>query len=74
METPLVVLSGADDPRETSPVTPKKQLLYHDELACISCVKNRCPLSGDERMRCMRLISVADVIAVVEQLTGEAAS
>ncbi|RME20985.1 MAG: glycosyltransferase family 9 protein [Candidatus Zixiibacteriota bacterium] len=74
VETPLVVLSGADDPKETSPVATKKQLLYHDELACISCVKNRCPLSGDERMQCMRLITVADVMTAVRTMIGQADS
>src|SRR3990172_12015796 len=38
--TPLVVLSGADDPKETSPLTSQKKLLYLSRLECISCVKN----------------------------------
>ena len=58
---PIVVLSGADDPGETSPVTPYKTVIIRDELDCISCVKNICPLSGDEFMRCMNDIPVEEV-------------
>jgi ADP-heptose:LPS heptosyltransferase len=32
---PLVVLSGADDPKSTSPVSPRKRLIYLDHLDCI---------------------------------------
>ncbi len=56
--TPLVVLSGADDPKETSPISNQKRLLYLSYLKCISCVKNKCPLKGEEHMACMRGISV----------------
>jgi ADP-heptose:LPS heptosyltransferase len=55
---PLVVLSGADDPKETSPISNQKRLLYLSHLKCISCVKNKCPLKGEEHMACMRGISV----------------
>lgn len=58
----LVVLSGADDPAETSPLTPRKHLIYRDRLPCISCVKNKCPLTGRDHMRCMREITV-DMVA-----------
>jgi heptosyltransferase II len=65
---PLVVLSGADDPRETSPISGAKRLVYRDQLPCISCVKNKCPLSGDGHMRCMKEITVDDVLAQVRDL------
>ncbi len=58
---PLVVLSGADDPEETSPMTPYKTVIIRNELECISCVRNKCPLSGDAFMRCMTDISVDEV-------------
>jgi len=58
---PVVVLSGADDPEETSPMTPYKTVVIKDELECISCVKNVCPLSGENFMRCMKDISVDEV-------------
>ncbi|MDD3733036.1 MAG: lipopolysaccharide heptosyltransferase II [candidate division Zixibacteria bacterium] len=65
---PLVVLSGADDPRETSPISSQKKLIYPDHLECISCVKNKCPLKGEHLMRCMKEISVEMVLAAVKEL------
>ena len=59
---PVVILSGADDPRSTSPMAADKVLLYEDKLGCISCVKNKCPLKGDEFMACMKLITVNRVL------------
>ena len=64
---PLVVLSGADDPKSTSPVSPRKRLIYLDHLDCISCVKNKCPLTGKAQMQCMRGITVEMVMEHVER-------
>ncbi len=65
---PLVVLSGADDPKETTPLSSHKRLLYLDHLECISCVKNKCPLKGDSCMQCMRGITVEMVVDQIAQL------
>ena len=65
---PLVVLSGADDPKETSPISSNKRLIYLDHLDCISCVKNRCPLKGDAFMRCMKEITVGMVVDQINEL------
>lgn len=70
-DIPLVVLSGADRPDETSPVSDKKTVLIKDDLDCISCVKNVCPKKRNEKnfMRCMIEMSVADVYrATLEHL------
>ncbi len=68
----VVVLSGADNPVETSPIARRKRLVYLDHLDCISCVKNVCPLKGDERMQCMRGITVdavaSEVAALLQQV------
>jgi ADP-heptose:LPS heptosyltransferase len=64
---PLVVLSGPDDPQETSPLSKKKKLIIKD-LDCISCVKNVCPKKGDDFMRCMRLITVDEVLDAAKGL------
>lgn len=61
VDIPLVVLSGADNPEETSPLSVKKTIIIKNGLSCISCVKNRCPFSGDAFMRCMKDISVDEV-------------
>jgi heptosyltransferase-2 len=65
---PLVVLSGADDPNETSPISPTKRLIYHKHLGCISCVKNVCPLKGERQMQCMVEISVEEVLTEITSL------
>ena len=65
---PIVVLSGADDPKETSPISNQKRLIYLDHLDCISCVKNKCPLKGGERMQCMRGITVDAVLMAIDAL------
>ena len=70
---PIVVLSGADDPGETSPISTNKRLLYLDHLECISCRKNKCPLKGDDFMRCMRELTVELVKEQVAELLAPAA-
>lgn len=68
---PLVILSGADAPAVTSPVSEKKTIIIRSELECISCVKNECPKTGAQHLRCMREISVAEVFNTLEvTLTG----
>jgi heptosyltransferase II len=71
VDLPVVVLSGADDPPETSPLARIKRIIIRSELDCISCVKNKCPLSGDKFMRCMTGISVLDVVAEIESVLQE---
>lgn len=65
---PLVVLSGADDPAQTSPVTPHKRVLRRDQLECIACIKNKCPLSGEQFMLCMKEISVEQVADALTEI------
>jgi heptosyltransferase-2 len=64
---PLVVLSGPDDPRETSPLCKKKKLIIKD-IDCISCVKNDCPKKGDDFMLCMKMITVDEVFNAAKSL------
>ncbi len=59
---PLVVLSGADNPAETSPLASKKTVIIKNELECISCVKNKCLLAGERHMQCMKQITIDDVL------------
>lgn len=57
---PVVVLSGADNPSETSPICEKKTVLIKD-IDCISCVRNVCPQKDEAFMKCMTLITVDEV-------------
>ncbi|MDX9858334.1 MAG: lipopolysaccharide heptosyltransferase II [candidate division Zixibacteria bacterium] len=70
---PVVVLSGADDPKETTPLSRRKELIYLEHLDCISCVKNKCPLTGEKQMACMKGISVAMVAERVRTVLGRGA-
>jgi heptosyltransferase-2 len=67
VSVPIVVLSGADDPLSTSPLSNEKSLIYLKDLECISCVKNKCPLKKDDFMKCMKSISVDMVLKEVKQ-------
>ncbi len=60
-DIPLVVISGADRPQETSPISGKKTVIIKNRLGCISCVKNVCPKKGENFMRCMNDISVEEI-------------
>jgi heptosyltransferase-2 len=65
---PIVVLSGADDPKETSPIANRKKLIYLSHLNCISCVKNKCELKGEAFMQCMKGIGVDMVLGKFREL------
>lgn len=69
--TPVVVLSGADNPKETSPLASRKRLIFRDNLDCISCVKNVCPFKDGRSMRCMREITLPTVFQAVKELLSE---
>ncbi|MBU8934262.1 MAG: lipopolysaccharide heptosyltransferase II [candidate division Zixibacteria bacterium] len=71
VEAPIVVLSGADDPRSTTPLSPLKRLVFREELDCISCVKNRCPLKDSMQMQCMTGISLDRVMMEVDHILGK---
>jgi hypothetical protein len=49
-----------------------KRLIYRDQLDCISCVKNKCPLKGEAFMRCMKEISLEMVVAEADTLLPKA--
>jgi heptosyltransferase-2 len=55
-----ISLSGADNPDETRPLA-RKGTVIRKPLPCSPCVKNICPLH-DDLMKCMRLISVEEVL------------
>jgi len=63
----LVILSGADDPAETSPISNTKTVIRREKLPCIGCVKNVCPLKGNEFMRCMKEITVDAVFEALRE-------
>ena len=68
---PLIVLSGADDPKSTSPISSRKQIVMLESLDCLACIKNRCPLKGEAQMQCMKGISVDIVLTAIRSLYSE---
>ncbi|PWB69664.1 lipopolysaccharide heptosyltransferase II [candidate division GN15 bacterium] len=73
VDCPIVVISGADDPKETSPLARHKRLIYLSHLECISCVKNKCPLKPEQSMQCMTQITVVSVLDQIADLLRETA-
>ncbi|MCP4706831.1 MAG: lipopolysaccharide heptosyltransferase II [candidate division Zixibacteria bacterium] len=67
VDIPLLILSGADNPKETSPISNKKTVIIKENLECISCVKNVCTKSDTEFMLCMKQISVNEVLAAISE-------
>lgn len=67
--TSLVVLSGADDPKETSPISKNKELIFLENMPCISCVSNKCDLKEESFMKCMKDISVEMVLDSIKKIT-----
>lgn len=67
----VVVLSGADNPSETSPMSNRKRLIYKKDLECISRIKNIYQLTGDEKGQCMQEISMDKVEQAVNELLGD---
>lgn len=63
-----VILSGADVPDETTPLTVNKTVIRRSELPCISCLKNHCPLKGEAYMQCMHQIPVTEVFEAIKSL------
>lgn len=67
----MVCFIGAADPRETVPYSKRCRVIYLDHLECRSCVKNRCPLSGEAFMRCMKDITVEMAMQEAKEAIGQ---
>jgi heptosyltransferase II len=69
---PVVVLFGAGDPAETAPVGELARVVRRDDLDCIACVRNTCPLKGEANLCCMTGLSVAAVFLEITKLEKQA--
>ena len=63
LNIPTVAIFGSTNPVTTSPVGNKSVIVRRDVL-CSPCLKKTCPTD----FRCMRMISVEDVLPVAENL------
>ncbi len=69
--TPVLALFGAGDPAETAPLPRVGRIVRVEELGCLACVRNKCPLKGEAFMRCMRDLTPSVVIAEISALAKE---
>lgn len=64
---PTVVLFGPTDPRHTAAPGPAA-IHLREPVPCAPCHRERCPLSGDDRLRCQSALEPAAVGAAVRAL------
>ena len=67
--TPVVALFGPTAPWRTGPYGKKHQVL-RTGISCSPCFKRQCPLPEDQKKRCMKEISVDQVVAAAFKLLG----
>ena len=53
---PVVAIYGSSDAKRNAPYTTKLRLFQRTELPCVPCWKTKCPLDGDDHLRCLRSI------------------
>ena len=63
LNIPTVAIFGSTNPITTAPVGNKSVIVRH-EVSCSPCLKKKCPTD----FRCMKMISVEDVLQVAENL------
>ncbi len=61
LDTPYVALFGPTAPEWAAPLTGIGSVLFH-KVPCGPCDKVRCPLPADEKQKCLRLITVQEVM------------
>jgi len=69
--TPYLALFGSTPPEGRVPLAGQGVVLRHP-IACSPCDQKVCPLAGEAHMRCMRLISVEEVMQAAERLLSAA--
>lgn len=63
LNVPTIAVFGSTNPTTTSPVGRNSVIVRHD-VPCSPCLKKTCPTD----FRCMRLVSVEDVLKVAQNL------
>lgn len=71
--TPVIAIFGPSSPAMYRPLGPRAIALYH-QVPCSPCFLNGDFNRSCRDYRCIRAVSVADVLAAVEQLTERAAA
>lgn len=68
LETPIVGIYGGSRPGDNLPLFGPQALLYDDSVPCAPCYKGRCPLRGEDHLRCQRAVTPAQVLAALDRL------
>jgi lipopolysaccharide heptosyltransferase II len=63
---PTVALFGSTEPALTAPLGPNHQIIRH-HVECSPCFLRECPID----FRCMKAITVQEVVAAIERVLGE---
>ena len=66
--TPLIGIYGGSRPGDNAPLFGPNALLFDDAVSCAPCYKGRCPLRGEDHLRCQRAVTPAQVLAALETL------
>lgn len=75
--TPVLVVSGPADTKETGPHGPSHTYLQRLDLPCVPCVRNTCPRRGagfilaEAEQECLRLIEVRNVVEAARRMLGK---
>lgn len=65
---PVVAIYGSSDATRNAPYTPKLRLFQRTELPCVPCWKTKCPLDGDDYLRCLRSITAGELFKGIKGL------
>lgn len=68
LAVPLVGIYGSTRPGDNAPLFGPHVLLHDDTVPCAPCCLSRCPLRGNEHLRCLRAVTPARVLDALEQL------
>jgi heptosyltransferase-2 len=64
---PVIALFGSSTPDWTGP-EPHEGVALWRGLSCSPCFRRRCPLTGDDHLRCLREIPVDDVMTALNRV------
>jgi heptosyltransferase-2 len=62
--TPVVAVFGSSSPRWTGP-SAREGKIVRQLVACSPCYRRRCPLKGEDHLKCLRRIEVTEVMAAL---------
>jgi heptosyltransferase II len=70
LSRPTLALFGSSSPTYTPPLSKKAKILYKG-VSCSPCFQRVCPLTGDQHLHCLTLITPMEVQQMIEQLMRE---